>query len=401
MMKKIERISDLERKYVSQVLDGGFGSKYNYSMVTRLEKEFAKKFNCNYAIAMVNGTATLHAALEAAGVGEGDEVLVPALTMSSTNICVLHANAIPVFADIDPETFTISVESIRERITSRTKAIIPVSLYGLSPDIDAIMEIAEAHGITVIEDDAECFLGGYKDRLVGSTAHMSSFSFQSSKHLTAGEGGVVTTNDPDLAVKLRQFSGLGYGSIGLEKGRISKDDIQSPTYERHVVLGWNYRMSDLCAAVALAQLERMNELVEMRKAAAEHFLDAIKSCEWMIPQTVPQNYTHSYWAFTVKLDTDRVAWQEFREKFMELGGDGIYGAWMLGYLEPIYRDMNLKGRESLIRKYGGYHYASGLCPVAEHIQPRLLQFKTDYWDEEDSVKQSEIIKKTIRCFEGR
>lgn len=399
-MKKIERISELERKYVSQVLDGGFGSKYNYSMVTRLEKEFAKRFSCKYAIAMVNGTATLHAALEAAGVGEGDEVIVPALTMSSTNICVLHANAIPVFADVDPETFTISVESIKEKITSRTKAIIPVSLYGLSPDIDAIMEIANGYGITVIEDDAQCFLGRYKDRLVGSTAHMSSFSFQSSKHLTAGEGGIVTTNDPNLAIKLRQFSGLGYGSIGLEKGRISKDDIQSPTYKRHVILGWNYRMSDLCAAVALAQLERMDELVEMRKISAGHFLGAIEDCDWLVSQAAPQDYTNSYWSFAVKLDTDRVAWQEFREKFVELGGDGIYGAWMLGYLEPIYRNMNLKGRESLIKKYGDYQYSKGLCPVAESIQPQLLQFKTDYWNEEDCVKQAEVLKETISCFEG-
>ena len=167
-MKQIKRVSELERAYINEVLDGGFQSAHNYEMVTRLEKAFAEKFQCKYAVAMTNGTATLHAALEAVGVGEGDEVIVPALTMSSTNICVLQANAIPVFADVDPQTFTLSVESVKEKITERTKAVIPVSLYGLSADIDPIMTLAEKHGLTVIEDDAQCVLGYYKGRIVGS-----------------------------------------------------------------------------------------------------------------------------------------------------------------------------------------------------------------------------------------
>lgn len=398
-MKKIERISDLERQYVNQVLDGGFASAKNYSFVTRLEKEFAEKFDSKYAIAMVNGTVTLHCALEAAGVGEGDEVIVPALTMSSTNMCVLQANAIPIFADIDPDTLTISVDDIKRKITPRTKAIIPVSVYGLSPDIDAIMEIANARGITVIEDDAECFLGYYKGRVAGSTAHMSSFSFQASKHMTAGEGGMVTTNNPDLALKLRRYSGLGYGSIGLEKGRITKDDIQSPTFERHVVMGWNYRPSDLCGAVALAQLERLDELVEMREIAAKYFLDAIEPFSWLVPQATPKGYVNSYWAFVIKLDTNKVEWHTFRKKFMELGGHGIYGAWMLGHLEPLYRNQAFLGREKMISRYGDYKYEKGLCPVAEAIQPTLLQFKTNYWDEADAVAQADILRQTAEFFD--
>ena len=298
----MERISDLERQYVNEVLDNGFSSSKNYTFVTRLEKEFAERFDSKYAIAMVNGTVTLHAALEVAGVGEGDEVIVPALTMSSTNMAVLFANAIPVFADIDPDTWTISVEDIKRKITERTKAIIPVSIYGLSPDIDSIMEVAKQHNITVIEDDAQCFLGYYKGRIVGSSATMSSFSFQAGKHITSGEGGMVVTNDPELAVSLRRFSGLGYGSIGLEKGRISKDDIQNPYYERHLILGWNYRPSDLCGAVALAQLQRIDELVQARKKAAGYLLDAVKDVEWLVPQAVPDGYEHAYWTVVLKID---------------------------------------------------------------------------------------------------
>ena len=397
-MKQIKRVSELERAYINEVLDGGFQSAHNYEMVTRLEKAFAEKFQCKYAVAMTNGTATLHAALEAAGVGEGDEVIVPALTMSSTNICVLQANAIPVFADVDPQTFTLSVESVKEKITKRTKAVIPVSLYGLSADIDPIMTLAEKHGLTVIEDDAQCVLGYYKGRIVGSTAHISSFSFQSSKHMTAGEGGIVTTNDPELAVSLRRFSGLGYGSIGIDKGRISKEDIQNPSYERHMALGWNYRPSDLCAAVALAQLERAEELVEMREIAAQHFLEAVQDVSWLSPQYVPDGYVNSYWAFVLKLDVEKVPWQVFRRKFVELGGDGIYGAWRLGYLEPMYRDLAFRGREKIIGRHGTYQYGPGLCPAAESIQPSLLQFKTDYWDERDAIRQAEILKETAAYF---
>ena len=359
----MDRIGELERKYVNEVLDNAFASDKNYSFVTRLEKEFAEKFNAKYAIAMVNGTVTLHAALEAAGVGEGDEVIVPPLTMSSTNLCVLFANAIPVFADIDPDTWTISVEDIKRKITPRTKAIIPVSLYGLSADIDAIMEIAKEHNITVIEDDAQCFLGRYKGRLVGSTAHMSSFCFQASKHMTAG-----------------RFSGLGYGSIGLEKGRISKDDIQSPDYERHIVLGWNYRPSDLCGAVALAQLQRLDELVAVRRYAAQSLKQAVEGCEWLKPQATPEGYVNAYWTMALELNTDKVSWRDFRDRFM-------------------YRTQSFMGRERIIARYGDYKYERGLCPTAERIQPRLLQFKTNYWDQSKAEKQAEVLCKTIRSFE--
>ncbi len=397
-MKKIERISQKEREYVLQVLDGAFSSNCNYTMITQLEKKFAEKIGCKYAIAMTNGTATLHMALEAAGVGEGDEVICPPLTMSSTSLAVLHANAIPVFADVDEITFVITADSIKDKITKKTKAIITVSLYGLSPDMDPIVALAHDKNIIVIEDDAQCFLAEYKNKCVGTLGDMASFSFQSSKHMTAGEGGIIVTDDADLALKLRQYSGLGYGSIGLEKGRITKDDIQNPQYDRHIVLGWNYRPSDLIGAVALGQLERLDELVEMRRIAANHFMNAIKDCDWIHPQAVPDNCKHSYWAFCATLDTDRIEWGEFRKKFMQLGGDGIYSAWKLSYLEPAYLNMNFLGREKYIKAYGNYEYHQGLCPIAEKLQAKMLQFKTNYWDERDAVRQADLLRKTISYF---
>ncbi len=396
----MERISELEKKYVLEALDGQFKSANNYKLVDRLEEAFAKKMDTEHAIAFVNGTATLHIALEAAGVSLGDEVIVPPLTMAATSIAVLHANAIPVFADVDKKTFLISAKEIENKITDRTKAVIIVSLFGLMPDMDNIMALAQKHNISVIEDDAQCFLGKYKNKLAGSIGNLASFSFQASKHMTSGEGGMVTTNDKDLALKVRRYSGLGYAGIGSRKKRIIKDDIQDPNYERHVVLGWNYRMSDVVGGVALGQLERLDELVNCRKEAARMFSQAISGCGWLIPQHIPSECEHVYWAFVVRLNNDAITWYDFRKKFIELGGDSIYAAWQLTYLEPAFRNQIFLGREKILKMFGEYHYKKGLCPVAENLQPKLLQFKTNYWNFEDAQKQAEILHATIASFDN-
>lgn len=397
-MQTISRISEKEREYVNEVLDNNFSNKASYKMVKRLEDEFAKKFGAKYAIAFCNGTATLHIALEAAGVGYGDEVIVPPLTMSATTFAVFHANAIPVFADVDPDTFEISADSIEDRITPRTKAIIPVSLYGLSPDMDRIMEIAKKHHLVVIEDDAQCFLGKYKGRMVGTLGDMSSFSFQSSKHMTSGEGGMVLTDSEELALKIRKYSSMGYAGIDTKKGKISKTDIQDPDYDRHVSMGWNYRMSDLNAAVCLGQLERLEILVERRQEIAALYDSVVRNCGWLIPQKVGKEYENSYWTYVVKLDHPGITWREFRDKYLEFGGDGIYAAWKLTYLEPFFKTWNFLGREKFIRAFGDYSYEKGLCPVAEKLQPKLLQFKTNYWDASRVEQQMDALRHTIEYF---
>ena len=309
---KIERITDLERQYALESLNGQFETHNNYKFVTRLEKAFAEKIGSKYSVGFVNGTATLHTALEAAGVGVGDEVIVPPLTMSSTSLAVLQANAVPVFADIDEKTFLISAPEIEKKITAKTKAIIVVSLYGLMPDMDAIMAIAKKHNLVVIEDDAQCFLGPYKGQKSGTIGHMSSFSFQASKHLTSGEGGMVTTNSDEYALQLRRISGLGYGSISIQKARITKDDIQDPAYERHVALGWNYRMSDVVGAVALAQTERMEELCQCRMESGKILEQAASGCDWLIPQYTPEECVHAYWAVVLRLTNPDISWYDFR-----------------------------------------------------------------------------------------
>ena len=211
------RVYGNELKYLQEVLESDFRSSLGSTMMSRFEQSFARKFGVEYAISFVNGTATMHAALEAKGVGPGDEVIVPPLTMSATTFAVLQANATPIFADVEEDTFQISAKSIAERITPRTRAIITVALYGLSPDMDAINDIAKTHKLFVVEDNAECFLGRYKGRLVGTLGDCASFSFQSSKHVTSGEGGVLITQDLQLAENVRRVQSLGYAGVGAKK----------------------------------------------------------------------------------------------------------------------------------------------------------------------------------------
>jgi perosamine synthetase len=404
MKPNIKRISDKEVTYVKEVLDSDFRGPRDTKMLRRAEEAFSKRMGVQYSIGHINGTATLHSALYAAGVRAGDEVIVPPLTMAATTMAVLQQDAVPVFADVDEETLQIDPKSIEKLITPRTKAIITVALYGLSPDMDPIMELAKKHNLKVIEDNAQCFLGEYKGRLAGTIGHFSSFSFQSTKHLTAGEGGMVCTNDVDAADLVRRFAVLGYASVSAKAGKISKDDIQNPNYSRHASMGYNYRMPDLCAAVTLAQIERIDELVQRRIDSANLFMDAMKGCDWLVPQYTPEGYKNVYWGLAVRLVNAPVSWVDFRMKFKELGGDGIYATWKLTYQEPMFQTMDFAGKEDVIKAtYKGtlQDWKPGLCPVAEKVQQQILAFKTNYWEWDRAEKQAELLKQTIAFFNNK
>lgn len=391
----MERFTELEKCYVAEVLENGFGTSLNSVFCKRLEEAFAELLKRRYAISFTNGTATLHTALAAAGVGPGDEVIVPPLTMASTALAVLHNGSIPVFADVDRRTFNLSPESILEKITGKTRAVIPVALYGLAPDYEGISSVCRPKNIAMIEDDAEAVLSMYKGKQVGQFGEFASFSFQASKHLTCGEGGMLVTDDEALADKARRFSSLGYAGVGARKGKITRIDIQDPQYSRHVSLGWNYRMSELQAAVALGQVERVRDLVAARVRSAQAFDAVVRQVPWLIPQDVPEGYTNSYWTYAVVLDVPHPeqSWYKFRDLFAQNGGNGIYAAWKLNYHEPLFQE--------IVQHYPGVmqDYKTLLCPNAEYLQPRLLQFKTNYWDDKELVHQAEILKKTIREFE--
>ena len=197
-MKNTWRFGDRELNYVREVLDSGFGSSTSGNMNNRFETAFASAVGAKYAVTFNSGTSTLHAALDAVGVGYGDEVITSPLTVISNLDVILAQNAVPVFADIDELTFNIDPRDVERKITTKTRAIMPISLYGVSCDLDALMAIGKSNGIPVINDAAEAFGSLYKGKPIATIADITSYSTENSKHITTGDGGIVVTNDINL-----------------------------------------------------------------------------------------------------------------------------------------------------------------------------------------------------------
>ena len=405
------RFQGNELNYVKEVLDAGFASGTTGTMSKRFEEEFAKRFGMKYAVTSNSGTSTLHQALLAFGVGPGDEVIIPALTVVMCGYAVLHTGATPVFADVLPDTFLIDPKDIERKITKRTKAIMPVHLYGQVCDMDAIMRIAKKHNLYVLEDCAQCYLGtDRRGRIGGTIGHVGSFSLQSSKHITCGDGGVLITNDEMLAERMRKFGGLGFKHIRGDRNKIkkNKDLFQDPVYLRHDTIGFNYRLSEIGAAVALAQVEKIDVLIGKRKQMGKKYADAIRKtgCDWIIPQHTPKGYQNSYYIFSARFEGEKklgISWYDFRKKYMEFGGDGIYAAWALVYNEPAIQLVSRDGRYNpTITKRQAFTPRDFLrrvhCPVAEEIQPKLLQFTTNQKDTKEMNRQASVLKKTIQFF---
>ena len=390
----MKRITDLEKKYVLEALDNEFNTSKNGLFTNRMEAKFTEIFEYDFSISHVNGTATMHTALHALGVGEGDEVIVPPLTMASTSLCVLQNGSIPVFADVDINTYNIDPKSIRDKITPKTKAIITVALFGLSPEYDEILEICKEHNIFLIEDNAECFLGYYKGKLVGTFGDFSSYSFQASKHISCGEGGMLTTNNPELANIARRFTSLGYAGVSGKQAKITRKDIQDPIYNRHISIGYNYRMSEVQSAVMLGQLERIKELVDIRIKVGEIFDEVVAGSPIVTKQHTPDYCINSYWGYSMILNTDKpeIDWYRFRDLFQKNGGDGYYAAWKLTYQEELF-EKEIQHMKGITQKY-----TEGLCPNAEFLQKRMICMKTNYWDLDEAYTQAEILRKTLKEY---
>ena len=403
-MKNSSKYFNNELKYIKKVLNAESWSPTAGTWCQSLEEKLAEKFESRYAVVMNSGTSTLHAALEAVGVRAADEVISPALTVIMDTTATIHANAIPVYADINPHTFNIDPRDIERKITSKTKAIIVVALYGLPCDMDEIMDISRKYGIPVIEDNAQCFMSRYKGKLVGTIGDISSWSFENSKHMSCGEGGAITSNNEQYAKLARKIGGHGYKNLEAQCGQIKLNQsvYQNPHYKRHDEIGWNYRLSEFNAAVAMAQLEDLDAKVQFRKEVAQLFLDVIEDCDYLIPQHVPEDRDHSYFTLGVLyegLKERNVSWQEFREKYTSFGGDGFYGAWSIPYLEPVMQERRFVKRCPEI--YNKISYGAGLCPVAESIQPKLMQFKTNYRNMDLAVRKAQSLKHTINHFRAQ
>ena len=278
-----------EEERLLRVLRSGNWGRLDGLEVSEFEQRFAAMHGCRQAVAVVNGTVALRIALLAAGIRAEDEVIVPPYTFVATATAVLEANAVPVFADIDLDTFNLDPAAVAPAITPRTKAIIPVHFAGQPADMDAIMTIAADRGILVLEDAAHAHGAAYRGRPAGSLGHIAAFSFQSSKNLTAGEGGIITTNDESLAEACRSIHNCGRVPDGV-------------WYEHHVVSG-NYRLGEFQGAVLNGQLDRLQEQTEVRDRNGRRLAARLASLPGLHPQQRPLECTrHSHHLFMLRID---------------------------------------------------------------------------------------------------
>lgn len=341
-----------EEAAVLRALRSGKWGKLDGSEVAAFERDFAHYHGCEHGIAVVNGTVSLQIALMAAGIRAGDEVIVPPYTFLATATAVITSNATPVFADIDLDTLNLSPKAIEAAITPRTRAIIPVHFGGLPADMDAILAIAKRHNLIVIEDAAHAHGAEYRGRRVGSIGHMGSFSFQSSKNLTSGEGGIITVNDPELAARCRSIH-----NCGRRPGH---------AWYEHFVISANFRMGELQGALLNAQLRRLDDQCRRRMENGTYLAERLRKIPGVAPQTLTPDATrHAFHLFCFRIDAEEVGIP--RHTFLKaLAAEGIPN--FCGYPEPLYRQ-----RLFLDREFGpftgcrGVDYAKVSCPNCEAI----------------------------------
>jgi len=277
-----------ELKYVTDAVSTGWISSAG-KYVTEFERRFANYCDCRYGVGVCNGTVSLHLALTALDIGKGDEVIVPTFTMIASAFAVCYTGAIPVFVDADPETWNIDVIKIEERITSRTRAIMPVHLFGLMCDMDAIVYLAKKYNLLIIEDAAEAHGSEYQGKKAGSFSDIASFSFFANKNITTGEGGMLVTNNEQYYNRLRYFKNLCFPLDGARN--YTHDDI-----------GFNYRMSNVVAAIGLAQVEKADEYRTMRISNNHLYRKLLQDVSGIEFQTVPEGYLNVAWMNAICVD---------------------------------------------------------------------------------------------------
>lgn len=274
-----------EKKYVNECIDTSWISSRG-RFVGEFESNFAARIGIEHAASVCNGTVALHLALLALGIGPGDEVIVPTLTYIASANSIAYTGATPVFVDSCRDTWQIDPEDVLRHISPRTKAIMPVHLYGQACDMDSLMDIAREHRIFIIEDCAEAFGTIYKGRHVGTFGDISTFSFFGNKTITSGEGGMVVSNDKTLIERARHLKGQG---------------LAAHREYWHDVVGYNYRMTNIQAAIGLAQLERADEFIERKRALAECYKAALCDLPVEVHAEAPDT-VHSYWMFSILVE---------------------------------------------------------------------------------------------------
>lgn len=340
--------------------------------VEEFERAFADSVGAREAVAVSSGTAALHAAMFAIGIGPGDEVIVPAMTFVASANCVVFQGGTPVFADVDPETLLLDVDSAASRISPRTKAIVAVDYAGQPCDYDALRALADSHGLRLIADGCHALGGRYHDRPVGSLADLTAFSFHPVKHITTGEGGMVTTDDPEFARRARAFRNHGLSKDARQRER------EGSWYYEMIDLGYNYRLTDFQCALGASQLRRLPGWVRRRQELALRYDAAFAAESGIRPLATAPGVSHARHLYVVRVDANRA--DVFRA--LRADGIGVNVHYIPVHLHPFYRE-----------RFGT---GPGLCPVAEEAYEKILSLPmfpgmTD-GDAEDVIRS---VRKTL------
>ena len=314
-----------ELKEIQKVLDSGWVSQG--PKVKEFENKITNFLGINYAVAVSNCTSALHLGLLSIGINEADEVLVSDFTFPATGHSVLYCRAKPIFVDVDLITYNINSELIEENITDKTKAIIPVHTFGQPADMDPIMEIAKDYNLKVIED-AACALGAkYKNKFAGTIGDLGCFSFHGRKEVTTGEGGMVVTNNQTLVDKIRRLSVFG---------RITEYSNKSGNsfISKFIDVGYNYKMSDITAAVGVAQMEKLNKIIKRKRALAKYWDEKLQEIEYIEPPYVSENTKHIYQSYVALVDRC-INRNKLIEALMKKGIQTQIGTYA-SHIQPVY-----------------------------------------------------------------
>jgi len=369
-------IGKKERAAALGVLKGGLLSDFigepgDYFLggkrVRALERAFAKKFKVRHAVSFNSGSTALHGAIASLGIGPGDEVILPPYTMSASAAAILQNGAVPIFADIDEQTFCIDPESVRKRITKYTKAIMAVNLFGQAADFGELRAIAREHNLKIIEDNAQAIGARWRGRLAGTIGDVGVFSFNFHKMIQAGEGGVLVTNDDRAALRARMCRNHG-------------ENLSATHPEAGPIIGSNYRMTELTAAIAQVQLTRFEELKRRRLALAYQLERGLSGVPGLILPYIAPGNTHMYFVYPMRVD----------EEILGISRDALVAAMAAegfpmsrGYVKPLYLLPVFQKRRAFndtefpfkSNYYGGDpDYAKGICPVAERLYEKEFTF---------------------------
>jgi perosamine synthetase len=348
--------------------------------IEAFEEAFAHFVGASYAVAVSSGTAALHAAMHALEIGSGDEVIVSPLTFAASANCVIYQDGTPVFADVEPDTLLLDPQQVEEKLTSRTKAIVAVDYAGQPCDYDALTAIARRHGIAVVADACHSVGGRYRGRAVGAFGDLNVFSFHPVKHLTTGEGGMVTTNDAELARRMRMFRTHGVSTDHRQRAE------HGSYYYEMVTLGYNYRITDIQCALGLSQLKKLPAFVRRRQEIAARYDEAFSTLEGIVPVHVRTNRVSAYHLYPVRCRLDAFALtRDALYAALRAENIGVNVHYLPVYLHPYYRRR--------------FKVGPGLCPIAEAAYKRLITLPLfPRMTDEDLMDVVMAVRKVIRSY---